>query len=118
METEKEEKQRTTQQNKALHKLFGDISAYCVETGIDQKAVVSGLPSYAIPVSPQSVKEIWRVIQHTLTNKVSTKDLTVKEIDQVYDVFNKFWSELTGEHFAFPSIQELMLAQYDNEAMR
>lgn len=107
--------QRTTTQNRALHKLFGDIANYCVETGLDQKAVVNGLSSYAVPVSPQSVKEIWRTIQYTLTGKVSTTELTTKEIDQVYDVFNKFWSELTGEHFAFPSFTELMLNNYDDQ---
>ena len=107
------EKQRTTVQNRALHKLFGDIANYCVETGLDQKAVVNGLTSYAVPVSPQSVKEIWRTIQYTLTGKVSTTELTTKEIDQVYDVFNKFWSELTGEFFPFPSMSELLLMQHD-----
>ena len=73
---------RTTQQNKALHKLFNDISNYCVETGIDQKALVDQLESYSVPTSPQAIKEIWRTIQVTLTGKQSTKDLTRKEIDQ------------------------------------
>lgn len=91
-----------------MHKLFNDISAYCVETGLDQRAVANGLVGYAIPTSPQFVKEVWRSIQIAVTGKVSTTELTTKEIDQVYDVFNKFWSELTGEHFAFPNWQEMM----------
>lgn len=114
MEHQKEEK-RTNQQNRALHKLFNDISNYCVETGLDQKVLVNALPSYAIPVSPQSIKEIWRVIQYTLTGKTSTKDLNKKEIDQVYEVFNKFISEVTHEHFAFPSLEQIFLMQLDNE---
>ena len=105
--------QRSQQQNRALHKLFNDISAYCVETGLDQKSVVHGLKDYDLPVSPQFVKEVWRTIQYTLTGKISTTELSKKEIDQVYDVFNKFWSELTGEHFPFPSLQELLLMQHD-----
>lgn len=106
--------ERTNQQNRALHKLFNDISAYCVETGIDQKTVLDSLKSYEVSTSPQFVKEVWRVIMHTLTGKTSTTELDRKEIDQVYDVFNKFWSELTGEHFPFPSMDALMLDQYDD----
>ena len=103
---------RSENQNKALHKLFGDISKYCVETGLDQRAVVTALDSYQCPTSPQFVKETWRAMQIAITGKTSTKDLTRPEVDQVYDVFNKFWSELTGEHFAFPSIEALL--NYDD----
>ncbi len=104
---------RTVRQNKALHKLFGDISNYCVETGIDQKTVVNKLEAYQCPTSPQFVKETWRAMQVAITGKRSTKDLYRKEIDQVYDVFNKFWSEITGEHFPFPSIEQILLMQLD-----
>ncbi len=109
------EDQRTKQQNRALHKLFADISAYCVETGLDQKEIVTALKGYPIPASPQFVKETWRAMQIALTGKESTTELERKEIDQVYEVFNKFWSELTGEHFPFPSIESLLLAQYEND---
>lgn len=113
METETEK--RTNQQNRALHKLFGDISNYCIETGIDQKTIVSALDGYSVPTSPQAIKEIWRTLQISITGKTSTKDLDKKEIDQVYETFNKFISELTGEHFTFPNMTDLLHAQYDNE---
>lgn len=100
--------QRTEQQARALHKLFGQVSAHCIATGIDQKTVVNQLDAYETPTSPQFVKETWRAMQVAITGKTSTKDLTRSEVDQVYDVFNKFWSELTGEHFAFPSIEALL----------
>ena len=104
---------RTQQQNRALHKLFNDISAYCVETGIDQRTVVTRLDAYQCPTSPQFVKETWRAMQVAITGNKSTTELDRKEIDQVYDVFNKFWSEITGEHFPFPSIDEVLLLQRD-----
>lgn len=100
------EEARSSQQNRALHKLFGDIAAHCVGAGIDQKTVTHRLTAYAVPVSPQFVKETWRAMQIALTGKESTKDLDRREIDQVYDVFNKFWSELTGETFRFPSFSD------------
>jgi hypothetical protein len=91
-----EKPKRSEAQNKAIHKLFGDISAHCVANGIDQRTVVTALDSYQCPTSPQFVKETWRAMQVAITGKTSTKDLERPEIDQVYDVFNKFWSELTG----------------------
>jgi hypothetical protein len=73
------EEQRTTAQNKALHKLFGDISAYCVETGIDQRTVVNKLEAYSCPTSPQFVKETWRAMQVAITGKTrTTEDGTVE----------------------------------------
>jgi hypothetical protein len=109
------ETNRTISQNKALHLLFTHISNYCIETGIDQKAIVSQLDNYSIPTTPQVIKEIWRSIQISVTGKTSTKDLNKKEIDQVYDVFNKFISEVTHEYFAFPNMVDLLRAQEDNE---
>lgn len=108
---ETEENKRTIAQNRALHKLFNDIAYYCVESGIDQKTVVKSLEAYPVSVSPQFVKETWRAMQIALTGKTSTTELNKKEIDQVYEVFNKFWSELTGEHFAFPSIEMMTLGE-------
>jgi hypothetical protein len=112
MENETENK-LTRQQQKSIHKLFGQISEYCIGKGLDQRTVVNKLETYSCPTSPQFVKETWRAMQVSITGKTSTTELTRKEIDQVYDVFNKFWSELTGEHFAFPSIQDLLLMQHD-----
>lgn len=107
---------RTRQQNRALHKLYGDIANHCVQSGLDQKTVVNQLEDYECPVSPQFVKETWRAMQVAITGKQSTADLTKKEVDQVYDVFNKFWSETTGEHFAFPSWDALNFNQEYGQA--
>lgn len=103
-----EKPKRTSKQSASLHLLFTQIAAHCVGAGIDQQTVTTRLTAYAVPVSPQFVKETWRAMQIALTGKTSTKDLERPEIDQVYDVFNKFWSELTGEHFAFPTYEALI----------
>ena len=116
MEHQKQsEAKRTSRQNASLHLLFTHISNHCIQTGIDQKTLVDALDGYSVPTSPQAIKEIWRAIQIAITGKKSTTDLDRKEIDQVYDAFNKFISELTGEHFSFPSFQDLMLAQLDED---
>lgn len=108
---ETEENKRTLRQNAALHKLFTDIANHCVSVGIDQKATTANLGAYETPVTPQFVKEVWRILMKATTGKTSTKDMTKAEIDQVYEVFNKFWSELTGEHFAFPSMEMMTLGE-------
>lgn len=115
---EQKEKQRSDAQNKSLHLLFTQISNHCVQTGIDQKALVSALDGYSVPTSPQAIKEIWRSLQIAITGKKSTTELTVKEIDQVYETFNKFISEVTHEHFVFPSFEALLLDQLDNPSLQ
>lgn len=104
-----EKKQRTSSQNKSLHKLFTDISNHCTAVGLDQKTVVNKLDSYESPTSPAFVKETWRAIQLAVTGKQSTIDLETHEIDEVYNVFSKFWSELTGEQFTFPSYDAMAM---------
>lgn len=105
--------QRTTTQNKSLHKLFTDISTHCVAHGIDQRTILSSLTDYQCSVTPQAIKEVWRSMQIAMTGKESTADLTTAEVDQVFGVFSKFWSELTGEYFVWPSI-EALIHSYDN----
>lgn len=100
-------KPRTISQNRALHKLFTDISRYCLEHGIDMKTVLDHMSRYRCQVSPGAVKETWRAIQITTLGKESTTELEAKEIDQVYEEFNKLWTEITHEHFPFPSYESL-----------
>ena len=107
------EKPRTLSQNKSLHKLFTDVSSHCVSVGLDQKTVVNKLESYSCPTSPAFVKSVWKAIQLSITGKESTTELTSKEVDEVYEVFSKFWSEITGEYFKFPNITNLF--EYEGE---
>lgn len=115
METEKAEKIRSIQTEKALRVLFTQISNHCVSVGLDQRLITSKLDNYSIATSPQWVNEVWRVIMIGLTGKTSKRDLTQKETEQVFQEFQKFWSEVTGETFHFPSIEALLDAQRDNE---
>ncbi len=111
METEKAEKIRSIQTERALRVLFKQISDHCVAVGLDQNVITTHLDSYSIATSPQWVNEVWRVIMVSLTGKTSKRDLTQKETEQVYQEFNKFWSEVTGENFTFPNMADLLHAQ-------
>jgi len=107
-----QEKKRTIQQNKALHKFFELVSNELKAAGLDDMRVVlkAGIP---IPVSPYMVKELmWKPVQKIYTGKISTTQLDkVKEIDEIYDIFNKHLGERFGEmgveHIPFPSLEAL-----------
>lgn len=104
------EKQRTVQQNRALHRYFGLIAERLNEAGLDMKKVLK--PGVDIPWSTAAVKDyLWRPIQTLQLRKKSTTQLTTKEIDVVYDTLNRLLAEKFGIHEPFPSIDEIMNSQ-------
>jgi len=107
-----EEKQRTIQQNKALHKFFELVANTLNDAGMDMRAVLK--PDVEIPWDKETIKTyLWKPIQKIMTKKEHTADLTTKEIDKIYEVLNRHLAE-RGIHEAFPSIAQLMLADYEN----
>lgn len=108
----KEEKQRTIQQNKALHKYFELLAATLNDAGLDMKKVLK--PEIDIPWSKSSVKEyLWRPVQKIQLGKRSTTEMNTKEIDQVLETINRHLGEKFGIHIPFPSIENLI--NYDDE---
>ena len=82
------ENQRTTTQNRALHLYFTLLAEALNEGGLDMKKVLR--PEVDISWNSTTIKEyIWRPIQNAQLLKKSTKDLSTKEIDVVYDTINK-----------------------------
>lgn len=113
-EETKKEKKRTTQQNRALHLYFQMVADTLNDAGLDMRVVLK--PGITIPWSKTSVKEyLWRPIQRLQLVKESTKDLTTKEIDLVFDTLNRHLGEKLGEHVPFPSIGEIINKMRDNE---
>jgi hypothetical protein len=108
------EKQRTPNQNKAIHKLFTDVAIEMLAQGIERKTVVQDLDTYTCPIDAGFMKEVWRSIQYTQTGKISTTQLEKAEIDKVYDTFNRFLSDSYGVHVGFPSMEALMLAEVES----
>lgn len=100
-------KPRTPQTERALRLMFKQVSNVCMEKGIDQKTVLDHLQKYRIQTTPNFVNEVWRVIMQGTVQKNSKTELEQNEVEVVYEEFTKFWSELTGEHFTFPSYDAL-----------
>ena len=100
-------KQRTTQQNKALHKLFELTAKELNEAGLDMHVVLK--PEVDIPWSTATVKEyLWRPLQKIQLLKQSTTELSTKDIDLVFDTLNKLLGEKFGKYIPFPSIENLI----------
>ena len=107
---ELKKKPRTLSQNNAMHLLFTQIADELNSRGIEQKLIVELLEKYAtVPWNSISVKEIiWRTLQKALLLRVSTKELTTQEVDQVFEVMNREVFVPLGIELPFPSIEEVM----------
>lgn len=110
-------KQRTGQQNRALHKWFALVADTLNESGLTiQKTLRSDAD---VPWNETTVKElIFRPIMQAQVQKRSTRELTTKEIDFVFDTANKYFGENLGLHVPFPSIEQLILEQQARERGR
>lgn len=104
---DKEAKQRTLQQNKALHKYFTYLAAGLNASGFDMKKTLK--ESVEIPWTPETVKDwLWRPIQQAQLGKESTTELTTKDIDEVLDVLTRHLGEKLGISVEFPSVESLI----------
>lgn len=87
--------QRTLQQNKALHKLFRQLSEQLNDAGLDMKAVLK--PDVDIAWTPEMVKEyLWRPIFEVMTQKESTADANTTDYSAVYDVLSRHLGQKLG----------------------
>ena len=93
--------QRTPTQNNALHKYFELVAEALNDAGYDiQKTITHQMD---IPWAKESVKElIWRQAQKTYLGKISTTELSTKDIDGIYDIVNRYLSQF-GISVPFPS---------------
>lgn len=112
-EEEKQDKKRTIQQNKALHLYYRFVADQLANAGYNKRKLLNAMPSVELPATPLDIKELWRVIQLEQLGKTSTKDLTTKEIDKIFDILNLALAESTGIHVPFPSIEDLFFMQDD-----
>lgn len=106
-------KQRTIQQNRALHLYFQILADTLNDAGLDMKKILK--PEIDIPWNKDTVKNfLWRPIQKAQINKKSTTELTTREIDLVFNTLNRHLSQF-GIHESFPSFQEVMFHLLAND---
>ena len=106
IDIKKHKNTRTQRQNRAMHKLFREISQQMNEQGLTLQQVLRS--DVETMMTPKLVKEvIWRPVQKAMYGKESTTQLTTEEVDKVFDVINKHLGK-HGIHVPFPSIETLM----------
>lgn len=104
---------RTPQQNRALHLYFKKLGDTLNDAGLDMKRTLK--EGVDIPWTEESVKNhLWRPIQHIITGKDSTADISTKDIDKIFDVMNRHMGQQFGVHVEFPSEEELIHSQRGN----
>lgn len=108
MESDKQKKHRTLAQNRAMHKLFGDIANEMLSQGIGMQPLLDNIE---LMVTPQNIKEVWRAVQIQVTGKESTADLTTDECDKVWQNMIPILRK-TGIEAEFPSWLAIMENDY------
>lgn len=111
-ETETTE-QKSRQQEKSYHVLFGQIADHCVAHGIDIGMALEKINRYEVAITKEFVKQTWRSILKAQTGKDSTKDQTKEDIKGVQPVFAQLWEEITKEKIDWPSVESQMLNRSD-----
>jgi hypothetical protein len=99
--------QRTTQQNRALHKAFSLLAEELNDAGLDMRTVLKS--DVSINWTPSMVKEyLWRSIQKIMYSKESTTELEkIGEIEKIWDTLMRHLGEKYGiEYIPFPHDSE------------
>lgn len=102
---EKEKKPRTSQQNQALHKYFDLLAGKLNDGGLDQKKVLAKIKEGVdIPWSKESIKQsLWHPMQQAIIGQESTTKLTTAQVNQVYEILNRWTAQTFGVSVEFPS---------------
>ena len=99
---------RSTQENKALHVLFQNISYELNRLGLE--FTFKGIKGMEIETTytPDIVKNfIWEPLQKALLSKSSTTQLTHNDISMIFEILGKWFAE-NGIVIEFPSVESLM----------
>ena len=106
-------KQRTLQQNRALHLYLTWVSTALNEAGLTPEEVLKNF-KIELEWTPEMCKEIlWRTAQKRMFGKKSTTELSKQgEIDKIWEVMNRFLGErLHIESIPFPSEEQINSAK-------
>lgn len=112
-------KQRTSQQNKSLHLYLSQVAHELQNQGQTMQDVVKAIKKVEIVPTGKNLKElVWREIQKALLNKESTTELTKHEVDEVYEVMNKWLGQNFEIHIPFPSDPERIPDHFDQSLLQ
>lgn len=100
-------KQRTTKQNRSLHKYFELLSEALNDAGYDVKKTLKA--DFEIDWSPVLIKEIiFKPVMKAKYAKKSTTDLSSGELQIMYDELNRYIGNKFGVFVPFPSEEQML----------
>ena len=103
VEIKMESNARTSQQNRALHKLFSIIADMLNDLGMQFNYTGVSGRDFETKYNSGIVKDyFWRPLQVHLTGKQSTAELTTQEMNEIFNVICTFFSD-RGHELYFPS---------------
>jgi hypothetical protein len=97
-------RERTTDQNRALHLWLEKKAEQCRDAGVTAQMAFS--KTIELEITPEIMKEIWRQVQNAMfQNGKSTKNLEKNgQIEEVYEHINRFFAEKFNlEGIEFPT---------------
>ena len=117
MSDQRTSQQRTTLQNRAMHKYFSQMSESLDSAGYDQVKFYETIKhGFKVSWTPEAFKTFFRSVAVSLyPDVVSTADLTTKQLMQVYDIVDRGISESTGISISWPSNEPPLLDEHGVE---
>ncbi len=106
--------QRTTQQNKALHKYFRELADECLAKGITVAIIIRVLKTWGTHPSPDVLKSMFQAIGKSKLEKEHTSEMTTSELSETGEEFINLMA-LVGSETRFPSKEELEFNKYYEE---
>ena len=101
-----EKPKRTLAQNRAMHKLFTQMSDTFNTLGLDMKVILK--PEWKIWWTPEACKnELFKPVMKAMYGIESTTELTTDQVSKVYEVIAKTIGEKHGVQIDFPSKEQL-----------
>lgn len=95
---------RTSQQNKALHKHLELLADALDREGHTLQDVVAQIKKAEIRPTKDNLKEcVWKPLLFAMYGKTSTTEMTTAEVDRVYEAMNAFIGREFHLHIPFPS---------------
>lgn len=96
------DKPRTPKQNNSLWLYAQLLGDELNDNGWDMRKTLKS--SIDIPWTKKSIVDfIWRPVQETMFGTDSTRKLTTKELQQVWEVVSRHLGEKCGVHVGFPT---------------
>ena len=100
------ENKRTVKQNRAMHKLFTQMSDTFNTLGLDMKVILK--PEWKIWWTAESIKrELFKPVMKAMYGIDSTTELTTAQVSKVYEQIAKVIGEKHGVTIEFPSKEQL-----------